>query len=134
MGLIHDDIRRIGHRGTLVFRPSFGIGLLEVDNRSPLAVHTHCLRKDTRRLLSPLAVLERTYGIEFSGKVAFHFGGPEIVVAFLQSDGLTLRCIGLIVDEYFHLLGLVGPERELGLGTTVEALVLQFGLLGGASY
>ena len=134
VGLIHDDIRRIGHRRTLVFGPALGVGLLEVNNRSPLSVHTHCFGKDTRRLLSPLAVLEGTHGVEFSGEIAFHFGFPEVVVAFLKANNRTRFIGGLIIDAHFHLFGLVGPESELGFGTAVETLVLQFRLLGGASY
>ena len=133
VGLVHDNIRRIGHGRTNVFIPAFRVGSFEIEDRGTLAVYRNCFGKDTRRFGCPLAILEGTHGIVFAGQIAFDGSCPEIVLSFGKGDYFELSGIGSLIEMNLHLFGYVGPKSELGFGRTIEALILQFGLLGGAS-
>ena len=85
--------------------------------------------KDTRRFGSPFAVLERTYGVVLAGEITRDRGGPEIVLVFGERDGLEVLCVRCSIETQLHLLSDIGPESEIGLLGTIEALVLQFGLV-----
>ena len=133
VGLVHDNIRRIGHGRTNVFIPAFGVGSFEIEDRGTLAVYRNCFGKDTRRFGCPLAILEGTNGIVFAGQIAFDGSCPEIVLSFGKGDYFELSGIGSLIEMNLHLFGYVGPKSELGFGRTIEALVLHFGSLGSAS-
>ena len=85
--------------------------------------------EDAGRLGSPFAVLERTYGVVLADEITGDRGGPEIVLVFGERDGLEVLCVRCSIETQLHLLGDIGPESEIGLLGTIEALVLQFGLV-----
>ena len=114
MGLIDDDIGHVGHGGTYILCPAFRVGGCEIYDRGTLTVDRHGFGKDTRCFRSPLAVLERTYGVVLTGKVAFDRSRPEIVGAFGEGNGLKLSGISSVIEMDLHLLGYIGPECKLG--------------------
>ena len=137
VGFINHYIRHVRHRGTTIRIPAFRIRFCKIDDRSSLTVHTHRLRKYTRRLFAPRTALIRTNGIVLARHVAFDRCRPKIIVVFLQRNNLYIiriierrsRAHSIIVNPHFHLFRCIGPERKTGVGRTIEAFVLHLHLL-----
>ena len=119
--LVDDEVGRRLHHGPAVGSPPFGVGLLHVDDGGALAVHSHGLGKDARRLPPGVGVVAASdgEGIESAIGNAFfvlHRGSPYAIHIF-HLEGLEwLPSLSLGVEAHFHLFGLSGgKEPESGL-------------------
>ena len=128
MGLIDYYIGHVRHRRAHIFRPTFWVRLLHVDDSGTLTVDTHRFSEDARCFGCPLTVLERTNGVVFACQIALDGCCPEVILAFDQRHNrFCLLCregFTLFINSDFHLFRRIGPEGKLCLGTTVEAFVL----------
>ena len=134
MGLIDHNVGHVRHFRPCVILPSFRISSRKVYDCCTLTIHAYRFCKDARRFERPFAVLERTDGIELTCQIAFDGCRPEITFALGQRNNLgALFIVTLGIDVHFHLFRRIGPERKLGFGGTVNALVFEFRLLARAS-
>ena len=91
MHFVNHHIGKIIQSGTYIFRPTFRIGSIKVEDSSTTSVYPNSFGHDARRIAQPFAVYLYIKSIKFTVQVFLYGGCPGTVFSFFHRKCLIGR-------------------------------------------